>query len=334
MYFPLVIDLISIFTEPEYNTNMSASAAIIGHHDAVSRLRAAAASGQPAHAYLIVGPANVGKTTVARQFAAELLCAETNPPCGQCADCRLHAAGNHPDFLTYSAADGFGIANVRELKAVMTLRRHSARFRVCLLSEADRLSIPAQNALLKLLEEPPPQTVVILTAGRVADLLPTTVSRCEVVRLHPPTVDELAAGLPATVDRARIIAVANRRPGLALQLAQHPEQLREVARWEAWLRQAASGDTITRLELARELAELDTAAPVLDHWLAVCRQALHAELATGDTALSETATQIGRLYSPEQLRRVIEQLFAARQRLSYNPNTLLLLERTLLTLGD
>lgn len=306
---------------------------IIGHGDVTEQLAEAAASRTPGHAYLFSGPRHLGKATVARKFAEALLC-ERGEGCGTCSHCLLMASGNHPDLIELPRDDKLTIAQVRELRHALTLKPHSAAFRVGIVPDAERLGIPAQNALLKLLEEPPPKTVLILTAPSAGHLLPTTVSRCRQLRFTRPAAADLAMALADHGTRAaEAVRAGGRRPGLALRLLEDPEQLARQEAWGSMLLEALDADTPGRMRLAKRIGELDNPGALVDHWLALHQQALRAEVGAAAEA-TPVAVELAKRYAPAQLRHHATQLLAARKRLSYNPNVVLLMERTLLELGE
>lgn len=162
---------------------------IRGQPAAVNLIRGVLTSGRVAHAYLFVGPRGVGKATAAAMMAAGLLCeADTagERPCGQCPSCEDVAAGRHEDVYTLAPDDDkILIDQVRRLQQRAMLRAVRGRYKLFIIEAADTATEQAQNALLKVLEEPPGNTVFILVAHRDSPLLPTIVSRCVSVRFGP-----------------------------------------------------------------------------------------------------------------------------------------------------
>lgn len=159
---------------------------IVGQDWVLSFLKQAMASGFLPHALLFVGPAGVGKASTARALAQAVNCQEVRPDgdaCGACPSCRLLAAGTHPDFLQISP-EGEGVNPQIKIEQIRELRRQTGfapfagKWRVVVLKPAEAMNEAAANALLKTLEEPPPQNLFILTASGERDLLPTIVSRC------------------------------------------------------------------------------------------------------------------------------------------------------------
>ncbi len=254
---------------------------LIGHHPIVRMLDQAVSQDRLRHAYLFVGPARVGKTTLARWLAMRLDCVGTSPPCGSCRPCRLILAASHPDVRAIQlAADHdapaglaieipsrspraaermIGIDQVRAIQHDASLAPHEARWKVYVITAAERLSLEAANCLLKTLEEPPSRVVLVLTAAETVDLPSTVVSRCQVIRVAPVPPSEIASGLArdygCDADRANLIArLSGGRPGWAIEAAQHPALLEERARLIDDLNLTLGHSFGERLGLAERLA--------------------------------------------------------------------------------
>lgn len=236
----------------------------LGHEAALAAVRRAVASEHPPHALLLVGPRGVGKTTLALDLAAGLLCLADDPagrPCRACPACRKVAADNHADLHLVEpvgAGEQIRIGQVQELSSELALTAMEGRFRIAVITSAQRLNLDAQNALLKTLEEPGPATVLVLCADDAAPLLPTVLSRAARLRLAPSTVgtltDLLIAGDHAQPAQARALALAaGGRTGLALRLATQPEAVLARARISHALLELLAADRRTRLGAASEL---------------------------------------------------------------------------------
>jgi len=218
---------------------------IIGHEWAVDLLRRSISGGHVAHAYLLSGPAGVGKSVLALRLAQALNCETSSPdPCLRCRACSLIERGNHPDVrVAGMASQAAGlkpdealrqkelkIDTVRAWQADINLRPYEGRRRVFILHDAERLTDAASNAMLKTLEEPPPYATLILIANTAGSLLPTIVSRCQPLKLRPIPRAAVVAALReryqlAQSDADLLAAWSGGRVGWALRMVGSPDDL-------------------------------------------------------------------------------------------------------------
>jgi DNA polymerase-3 subunit delta' len=211
---------------------------ILGHEWAVDLMRSHLTSQRTRHAYLITGPQGVGRRTLAIRLAQALNCTQTQGggnPCGECRACRLIGKMQHPDFLVVQAEEAgraLKVGQIRELQHSLSLAPYEAAYKVALLLRFEEANPSAANALLKTLEEPPSQVIMLLTASDAEALLPTIASRCEVIRLRPLRIEQVAEGLRThwglSSEEAQLLAhLSEGRPGYALGLSQNPEALEQ-----------------------------------------------------------------------------------------------------------
>jgi DNA polymerase III subunit delta' len=238
--------------------------------------------GQAPHAVLLVGPASIGKTTLALDLAAGLFCNDPDPaarPCRNCRGCRQLASGNHPDLHRLAPAGPGGQirigdqrnpepGTVRHLIGELALLPVEGGARVAIVEAAHRLNDDSQNALLKMLEEPPAGVTIVLCADDEECLLPTVRSRCARIRLAPAAgrdienwLAELGAADPPQA--ARLARLAGGAPGLALAYARSPEAERlrgEIARGLLDMATAVRRDRLVAIrEMMKSAAALDAA---------------------------------------------------------------------------
>jgi DNA polymerase-3 subunit delta' len=317
--------------------------AVVGHERAVRQLRSAAA-GHPAPAYLITGPAGVGKGIVARAFVASLVCDAPvdGDACGSCPQCVRTAAGTHPDVRTVAREEDrrdIRTEQARELTRWLGLRPLMARRQVGWIDDAECLNEHGQNALLKTLEEPPGATVLLLVAAHPSLLLPTVRSRCQQVRLDPlpaSLVDRLLAARGVADDvRAAVVPRADGSPGRALALVDDP---RAAAR-DRMLAQLARLDDASAADLsavAQALArdDLDVALETAVAWyrdlLGLAAEGPQAPVRNADAAaaLASTASRA----AVPQILDALETVCDTIRAVEGNANRVLALETMLLAL--
>ena len=192
-----------------------------------ARLDGLQAQGRMPHGLLLTGTPGAGQAEIAAWLGARLLCrADAGQPCGQCADCRLFRAGNHPDFRWVGVLPDkkdIGIEQLRALSEALSMRSYRGGVKVSVISPADAMSQKAHNALLKTLEEPASETYLVLTASRLERIPKTILSRCMRIAMPQPEAAAALAWLRRHGDSphgAELLALAAGAPFLALEYQQ------------------------------------------------------------------------------------------------------------------
>lgn len=178
---------------------------LVGNGSIKSAVCNAIAARRVPHAIMIEGDAGLGRHTLARYIAASAVCAGEECPCGSCRDCHLSSVGSHPDIAVIAPAEGkkqITVEQIRALRAEAFVKAHSAECRVFIIDGAERMNENAQNALLKVLEEPPAGVKFILITLSRTILLETIVSRCAVLSLSAPELTAAEQYLKETTDYA------------------------------------------------------------------------------------------------------------------------------------
>lgn len=237
--------------------------------------------GSLAHGYLFSGPAHIGKMTFILDLARVLVCGEKKSPCQTCVSCRAWQEQKHPDCVQLAATDkDIGVEDVREFIVELHRRPTVGRYRVALVADADRLTPAAANALLRIMEEPPKQVVVLARAVNASALPATLRSRFQRCRFIPVGLGELAKGLEAHgLSRgaaSEFARLAEGCPGRAF-LWGHDAAAAEAYRQEAReFVEALQGSLAQRFALTEMIATEERCSrrelnERLDHWVSVLR---------------------------------------------------------------
>lgn len=239
---------------------------LAGQDAAVAQLRRAAAEDRPTHAWMFTGPPGSGRSTAARAFAAALQCEVADPAargCGECHACRTVLGGTHPDVTVLATeAVSYRIEDVRALVEAGQSTPATGRWRIFLMEDADRMTERATNVLLKAIEEPPARTIWMLCTPSPADVLPTVRSRCRLITLSIPAVEQVAELLHRRdgLDRETALTTARisqSHVGMARRLARDPDALERRERILSLPLQATA--VSDAMALAATLAEVSKA---------------------------------------------------------------------------
>lgn len=233
------------------------------------------------HAYLFAGPRGTGKRSVAQLCAMAAVCRGENRPCGVCGPCRRVLAGTHPDVHAVTCPKGkqsIGVDTLREVIEEVSVRSFEDGVKALIFPEADRMTVQAQNCLLKTLEEPPQDTVFFLITDQPAALLPTIVSRCRTVRFHPLGLQQAAERLTALgmepQEARRKARMAEGCVGQALEIDQERMALRETLTRDVFSVRRA-GDVLAAVNAYKDVKDQKT--QVLDVLEAAVRDVMLAQ---------------------------------------------------------
>jgi DNA polymerase III subunit delta' len=330
---------------------------LVGHESTVELLRHSMSGERVSHAYLLTGPASIGKYTLALKFAQALNCTgastftgtegqEDGRPCGQCRTCRLIGEHRHPDVRTIQMPEDkreISIDQVRQVLHEAALKPYEARWKVYVIRDAEAMSEEAANCLLKTLEEPPPQVVLLVVASTPEALLPTIVSRCRALPMHPLPSAQVEAALrenwACPADRAALLArLSGGAIGWAIQAAQDETVLAQHDRLVDRLAALGAASRVDRLAFAAEEAqrytkgavEREAVHAVLDLWATWWRDALLTKTGCPELVINvhrEGALQdTARRCSAGQIRDFLEALSIADRQLRQNVNPRLAME--------
>lgn len=326
---------------------MNANWNLIGHEWAVDLLKRHVADASPRHAYLLAGPPGIGRRTLALRFAQALNCqtpVEAGIPCGVCRDCKQIEVMQYPDLTTVQAETESGtlkVDQIRESRRMLTLKPYQGNYRVALFLRFQEANDNASNALLKTLEEAPPYAVLILTADTPEQLLPTIVSRCEVLKLRPLKIDAVQTALEAIgqeASRARLIAhVSGGRFGYARRLMEDGSLLERREEQLTELQTLISASRVEKFAYADKLSkDKESMRQTILTWLSYWRDVMlrSAKVRTPlvnvdrDLEIEDLASQL----DLSTTRRVVASLEGVLEKMERNVNARLLAEVLLLDL--
>ncbi len=325
--------------------------ALHGH----GNLTKALGAGQLAHAYLLVGLPQVGKTTMAMQLAQAVNCLENDPPCGHCQQCQRIQRHLHPDVQVVAPARDertgrqrteISIDQVRSLEHAAALGPYEGKSLVFIVDGAERLSQEAANALLKTLEEPPARVLMLLVTSEEERLLPTIRSRCHRLEVRPLSEDTIADVLTrehsVSPEDARLLArLSGGRLGWALSAATDPKVLEERQRRADNLLEVMAGGLERRFQFSQELAQQfgrdrATALGVLEFWLLWWRDVLMLKEQTPDLVFNvdwrQTLEETASRFTEAQIAPIIHKLRETMERLEQNANARMALDVFMLSL--
>ena len=162
---------------------------IIGHKQVIEHLENAMKLNKVSHAYILNGEKGSGKKMLASVFAQALQCEEEGTKaCGSCKSCRQAESGNHPDIIriTHDKPNSISVDEIRDqLVNDVQIKPYSSKYKIYIVPEAEKMTVQAQNALLKTIEEPPAYAVIILLTSNASSMLPTILSRCVMLNMKP-----------------------------------------------------------------------------------------------------------------------------------------------------
>ncbi len=283
---------------------------LLGNERLKENLQGSFSRGRIAHFYLISGPKGSGKHTLARLLAAGILCSGQSRPCGTCPACRKALEGRHPDIITVDEPEKktVSVELVRRAREDLYIRPNEAEHKIYIFPRGQELGLAAQNALLKVLEEPPSYGVFLLLTDNPEKLLPTIRSRCTELQMSAlprqvmlPALHRAFPDLPESA----LEAAAQRSAGIlgqAMEILQ--EKLEESPQTQAFAAAYAEKNTLEllRLLVSMEKWKRDALADQLTRWRNLLAEAL---LDGGGDPLAE---QVRKGRSPAALLQAAREL--------------------------
>ena len=310
----------------------------IGNEKVKEQLRFLEASGHLPHALLIEGETGLGKRTLAREIALNLFCrGEGERPCGHCAQCTKVQKGIHPDIFEYTAPDranAFHIETVRDVRRDAFMQPNEADYKVFILGNCQSMSVAAQNAILKILEEPPAYVLFLLTVTNKSAMLETVLSRCVTVTLDgvpAPQGAEYLCERDATLayeDALNACEVWGGNIGKAAE-SLADGKLSKVNRLVNEMADALLSGS--EYQLLKACSAFNRDRELLQYTLTLFRTVLRDALTCGNSETlsgnAQTAERLAAQYSRAKLMRMMEATESLLRLVRYNANMQLMATR-------
>lgn len=322
---------------------------ILGHEQIKEHFRNAVQTGKISHAYILSGEAGMGRKSLANAFALELLCEKGLPDsCMACHACKQVLSGNHPDliYVTHEKPASIGVDDIREqINDTIMVRPYSSYYKIYIVDEAEKMTVQAQNALLKTIEEPPSYAVILLLTTNQDAFLPTILSRCVQLKLKPlrdEVVREyLVQSLGVEESQADIYAAfARGNLGKAIHLAESEEFRVMYDALILMLKHLKDADISELLEYIRKLKDenLDIRG-CLDFMQMWYRDVLMYKTTKDINLLIfkdefSTIKAMSTVSGYDGLERILQAIEKARVRLDANVNMELVMELMFLTMKE
>ncbi|MFH1597698.1 MAG: DNA polymerase III subunit delta' C-terminal domain-containing protein [Patescibacteria group bacterium] len=333
---------------------------IVGNRPIVDYLQKVVADDNPSHAYLFVGPKHIGKMTTARYFISSLLChgfhqrTKRNPsqiPCQQCNDCTRFQNNSHPDIYYVNKEEGkkdIVIEQIQQLRYNLKMTSFYNSYKAGVINKVELLNQSSVSALLKTLEEPTKNTIIILIANNITKVPQTVISRCQVFNFQIVSTKEIESSL---IDKGvsretahEMMHLSRGKPGLALRLYQDPAELQNYrSNIEEFfeLRQQSLSEKIRFYHKfigpkADFQTTVDKSIQFCQAWQLILRDLILAKLNHSSIVTNyfifQKIESISKNLPLQRLYRENQQLLLTQKRLKQNVNPKLLIENFLINL--
>lgn len=317
---------------------------IRGHDRIIEVLRRSLLSGKTAHSYLFEGVPGCGRKKTATALIQALFCMSLpDDACGVCASCRRIDSGNHPDIHLIAPLPDkrdISIDQLREMQRDLSLRPYEAPRKACIIDPAERMSVNAANSLLKTLEEPPGDALIILLTENAGMLLPTVRSRCQLIRFAPLSPEHVLSLLERNGMSQEAAALVAPMSGGSLQRALELDNEALVARREAVLSRVNNlsiQEISTVFDAAEELSgNREATLEMLDMLLSFFRDAVHLGAGGGEIVNRSVRHAIEGIAAQRSLPRnmeLLEHIYSTRRDVQRNANPKLALDHLFMTMA-
>ena len=322
---------------------------ILGNEMVKDHFKKAIANHKISHAYILTGEAGMGRKSIANAFAMTLLCEKGgSEPCMSCHSCKQVMSGNHPDliYVTHEKPGSIGVDDVREqINDTIMIRPYSSYYKIYIVDEAEKMTVQAQNALLKTIEEPPSYAVIILITTNQEAFLPTILSRCVQMKLKPLKDFTIKSYLTQNLhipekDADICAAFARGNLGKAIHLSSSDEFRELFQKVMVLVKNVGTMDISMLLDCIREMKEQNfDIGEVLDLMQFWYREVLMFKVTKDMNLLIfkneyKMINETGEKVDYAGLEAILAAIDTARTRLNANVNMELAMELLLLTMKN
>ena len=322
---------------------------ILGNEMVKDHFKKAIQNHKISHAYILTGEAGMGRKSIANAFAMTLLCEKGgSEPCMMCHSCKQVMSGNHPDliYVTHEKPGSIGVDDVREqINDTIMIRPYSSYYKIYIVDEAEKMTVQAQNALLKTIEEPPSYAVILLITTNQEAFLPTILSRCIQLKLKPlkdfTVKSYLTEHLHVPDKEAEICAAfARGNLGKAIHLSSSDEFKELYQKVMSVIKSVGDMDITMLLDCIREIKdqkfEMNDMLDLMQLWF---RDVLMFKVTKDMNLLIfrdeyKAINEMGQKYDYAGLEEILNAVDLARTRLEANVNMELAMELLLLTIKN
>ncbi len=312
---------------------------VIGHQKQWDFLISNLKSGRLGHSYLFSGQDELGKKRFALDFA-KIICCQNKTDGDDCQNCRLIGQEKHPDVLMVKTKEDkseIEISQIREVQRFLSLKPYYGTFKIVIIDGAEKMNNEAQSCFLKTLEEPKGNTLLILICSKVNILLPTILSRCQIVKFFPVSKNELKnflASMGVSENKAGELAkISDGKPGRALMIAENPKILEQEQKIFKDIIGVCGADLATKFRYAKEVSEnsfKEVVSGIERYFRYVLLLKTNINVFKGNGYLPEPSEKI-RSYSISKIKEIIKLAESVKMRLlTTNANPKLSLEILLL----
>lgn len=314
---------------------------IIGHQKNIYFLERSIANKQLAHAYLFYGPKGVGRATVAEYFISRLFCQNKKGPCGQCPACQQVSKRIHPDVFWIQDSlkkEKISIEQARQAQTFLFSTPIAAPYKIVIIKEVENFTLPAANSFLKILEEPPDKSIIILIGRSFNNIIPTLRSRCQVLRFNFPLRREIIDYLKdkcflSQTESLTILNFALGQPGRAIKFAQDTEKIEQRKKITKQMLSFLNIDADNKFRLADLIVNSEISQKqALENLLIVVRDILLAKLNLNpiNQEFFKQLKSLSLRYSFKKITDLIEGIYQIEFLLAANVNPRLAIEAILI----